>query len=162
MNSDDGVTTDEEDRLEDPETYDLETPNAPTRMSSNSSIVSPMTLQEQDEVMDVSQDGASETHSEITEIAALTARADHQLANRDALSEMLIENGYKLRQRISRDNVQTSITVPMTAPTRSLVDVLSLIPREDAEQIAAARGMVGESSRGGRGSPTASRTLRDF
>ena len=89
MNSDDGVTTDEEDRLEDPETYDLETPNTSTRKSSNFSIASPMTLQEQDEVMEVSQDGASETHSETTELAAQTARADNQLANRDTLSETL-------------------------------------------------------------------------
>ncbi len=142
MNSDDGVTTDEEDRLEDPDTYDLETPNASTRKSSNSSIASPMTSQEQDEIMEVSQDGASETHSETTELAAQTARADIQLANRDTLSETLIENGFKLRQRISRDNVQTSITVPMTAPTRSLVEVLSLIPREDAEQIGSYHGQI--------------------
>ena len=142
MNSDDGVTTDEEDRLEDPETYDLETPNSSTRKSSNSSIASPMTVQDQDEVMESSQDGASETHSEATELAAQTARADNQLANRDTLSEMLIENGFKLRQRISRDNVQASITVPMTAPTRSLVEVLSLIPREDAEQIGSYHGQI--------------------
>jgi hypothetical protein len=140
MQSDDGVTTDEEDRLEDPDTYDLENPNMATRKSSNSSTTSLMTLQEeQDEVMDDSQDGASETHSEVTKLAALTARADHQLAYRDALSEMLIDNGFKLRQRISRDNVQTSITVPMTTHTRSLVEVLSLIPREDAEQIGSYR-----------------------
>jgi hypothetical protein len=92
--------------------------------------------------MDDGQDGASETHSEVTELAALTAQADHQLANRDALSEMLIENGFKLRQRISRDNVKTSITVPMTAHTRSLVEVLSLIPREDAEQIGSYHGQI--------------------
>ncbi len=97
MNSDDGITTDEDDQLEDPDTYDLETPNASTQKSSNSSIASPMTLQEQDEIMDVSQDGASETHSEATELAAQTARADNQLANRDALSKTLIENGFKLR-----------------------------------------------------------------
>ncbi len=143
MQSDDGVTTDEEDRLEDPDTYDLETPNMSTRKSSNSSTTSPMTLQEeQDEGMDNSQDGASETHSEVTELAALTARTDHQLANRDALSEVLIKNGFKLRQRISRDNVHTSITVLMTAPTRSLVEVLSLIPREDAEQIGSYHGQI--------------------
>jgi hypothetical protein len=143
MQSDDGITTDDDERLEDPDTYNLEIPNTATRKSSNSSNTSPMTLQEeQDEVMDDSQDGASETHSEVAELAALTARADHQLANRDALSEMLIENGFKLRQRISRDNVQTSITVPMTAHTRSLVEVLSLIPREDAEQIGSYHGQI--------------------
>jgi hypothetical protein len=140
MQSEDGDTTDDEDRMGDPDTYDLD---KVAQKSSNSSTTSPITLQEeQDEVMDDIQDGASETHSEVTELAALTARADHQLANRDALSEVLIENGFKLRQRISRDNVQTSTTVPMTAPTRSLVEVLSLIPREDAEQIGSYRGQI--------------------
>jgi hypothetical protein len=142
MQSEDGETTDE-DRLEDPDTYDMETSDTVAQKSSNSSTTSPMTLQEeQDEVMDDSQDGASETHSEVTEIAALTAKADRQLANRDALSEVLIENGFKLRQRISRDNVQVSITVPMTAPTRPLEELLSLIPREDAEQIGSYHGQI--------------------
>jgi hypothetical protein len=44
-----------------------------------------------------------EVHSEVTELAALTARAGLQLAKQDALSDVLTENGFKLRQLISRD-----------------------------------------------------------
>ncbi len=102
-------------------------------------ITSPMSLQEeQDEDMGDSQEEKSEIHSELT----VTARARVQLAKQDALSDVLVENGFKLRQRISRYIVQASITVPMTALTRPLVEVLYLIPREDAAQIGLYHGQV--------------------
>jgi hypothetical protein len=94
--------------------------------------------EDQDEDMGDSQEEKSETHSELT----VTARARLQLAKQDALSDVLAENGFKLRQRISRDSVQAIIPVPMTALTRPLVEVLSLIPREDAEQIGLYHGQV--------------------
>jgi hypothetical protein len=126
MQHEDDETTEDNlvDYNEDPQYNNiLENPNETETESSHSPSSSPMALQEeQDQDMGDSQDEKSETHSE------LTARAELQLAKQDALSDMLNENGFKLRQRISRDNVQASITVPMAAPTRPIVEVLSLIP----------------------------------
>jgi hypothetical protein len=69
--------------------------------------------------MGESQEEASETHSQLT----VMERARIQLAKQDALSDVLAENGFRLRQRISRDIVQAIIPVPMTAPTRPLEEV---------------------------------------
>ncbi len=69
--------------------------------------------------------------------------AELQLAKQESLALALSEeSGFKLRQLISRDNVQASRAVSMTGPTRTLVDLFSLIPREDAEQVIAFQGLV--------------------
>ena len=95
--------------------------------------------EDQDEDMGEGQEEASETHSQLT----VLERTRLQIAQQqDSLSDVLAENGFRLRQRISRDVVQATIPVPMTAPTRPLVEVLSLIPREDAEQISLYHGQV--------------------
>ena len=135
---------DQEDQLVDYNEYDengniVEAPRETAEENSHSPITSPMSLAEdQDEDMVEGQEEASETHSQLT----VLERARVQLAKQDALSDTLAENGFRLRQRISRDTVQAIIPVPMTAPTRPLVEVLSLIPREDAEQISLYHGQV--------------------
>jgi hypothetical protein len=109
MQHEDGETTEDDlvDYNEEPQYNNiLETPNETKNESSHSPSTST-----QDEDMGSDQNEKSETHSELT-----------------ALSDVLIENGFKLRQRISRDNVQASITVP--TPTRPLVEVLSLSSQE--------------------------------
>jgi hypothetical protein len=85
------------------------------------------------------QEEASETHSQLTVLESTRLQLAQQ---QDTLSNTLAENGFRLRQRISRDVVQAIIPIPMTAPTRPLVEVLSLIPREDAEQISLYHGQV--------------------
>ena len=135
---------DQEDQLVDYNEYDengniVEAPRETAEENSHSPITSPMPLAEdQDEDMGEGQEEASETHSQLT----VLERARVQLPQQDALSDTLAENGFRLRQRISRDIVQAIIPVPMTAPTRPLAEVLSLIPREDAEQISLYHGQV--------------------
>jgi hypothetical protein len=74
MDLEEGETT-EEDRMEDPDTYDLEIQNANAKESSHSPGTSPQALQdERDQDMADSQEKKSETHSE------LTARAELLLA----------------------------------------------------------------------------------
>jgi hypothetical protein len=126
---------DQEDQLVDYNEYDengniVEAPRETAQENSHSPTTSPMSLAEdQDEDMSEGQEEASETHSQLT----VLERTRSQIAQQqDSLTEKLAENGFRLRQLISRDIVQAIIPVPMTAPTRSLVEVLSLIPREDA------------------------------
>jgi hypothetical protein len=100
----------------------------------------------------------------------------------EELAEQMRRNGlrwrHNLRERVADDpNLKRLLDWVTYRPsrasesTRSLAEILTdlqLLPHDQVQQImdmgdgAAARGMVGESSRGGRGSPTASRTLRDF
>ena len=136
---------DQEDQLVDYKEYDengniVEAPQETAQENSHSPTTSPMPLAEdQDEDMGEDQEEASETHSQLT----VLERTRLQIAQQqDNLSDVLAENGFRLRQRISRDVAQAIIPVPMTAPTRPLVEVLSLIPREDAEQISLYHGQV--------------------
>jgi hypothetical protein len=130
---------DQEDELVDVNDYDengniVEAPQETAQENSHSPTTSPIPLiKERDEDMGESQEEASETHAQLTVQEVNVA---------DALSDMLAENGFRLRQRISRDIVQAIIPAPMTAPTRSLVEVLSLFPTEDAEQISLYHGQV--------------------
>jgi hypothetical protein len=121
---------DQDEELVDYNEYDesgniVEAPRETAQENSHSSTTSPMPLaDEQYEDMGESQEATSETHSQLT----VLERTRSQLAQQqDTLSSVLAENGFRLRQRISRDVVQAIIPVPMTAPTRSLGEVLSLI-----------------------------------
>jgi hypothetical protein len=135
---------DQEDQFVDFNDYDengniVEAPRETEQVNSHSPTTSPMpSIEEQGEDMGEGQEEASETHSQLT----VLERTRLQLAQQDTLSDVLAENGFRLRQRISRDVVQAIIPVPMTAPTRPLVEVLSFIPREDAEQISLYHGQV--------------------
>jgi hypothetical protein len=136
---------DQEEKVVDFNDYDengniVEAPQETEQENSHSPITSPMSLaDDQDEDMGEGQEQASETHSQLT----LLKNTRLQLAQQqDSLANTLTENGFKLRQRISRDVVQAIIPVPMTVSTRQLVEVLSLIPREAAEQISLYHGQV--------------------
>ncbi len=60
----------------------------------------------------------------------------------DNLTLMLNENGWKMRMKVWSDKKQTYRTTPMTAPTKSLAEILQLVPLEDAEQISEFQGLV--------------------
>ncbi len=102
---------DQDDQLVDYNEYDengniVEAPRKTAEENSHSPTTSPMPLAEdQDEDMGEGQEEASETHSQLT----VLGRTRVQLAQQDALSDTLAENGFRLRQRISRDIVQAII-----------------------------------------------------
>jgi hypothetical protein len=58
------------------------------------------------------------------------------------LSSKLTENGYKMRMKVYADPDQAFRTMPMTAPTKTLAEVLQTVPLEDAEQISEFQGLV--------------------
>ena len=54
----------------------------------------------------------------------------------------MIEEGLKLRQLICRDAVQTHKPISMQASSRSLTEILRLIPEEDAGQVSEFQGQI--------------------
>jgi hypothetical protein len=51
------------------------------------------------------------------------------------LEEEMVEEGLRIRQLVCRDLVQTHKSISMQAPTRSLTEILQLVPEEDARQV---------------------------
>ena len=57
----------------------------------------------------------------------------------DLLSARLEENGWKLRLKVFADPLQANLAISMNASTRTLAEILQLVPLEDAEQISELR-----------------------
>ena len=53
----------------------------------------------------------------------------------DILSKRLEDNGWKLRLKVFADPLQANLAMSMNASTRTLAEILQLVPLEDAEQI---------------------------
>ncbi len=64
----------------------------------------------------------------------------HSKARR--LEEEMVEEGLRIRQLICRDLVQTHKSISMQAPTRTLTEILQLVPEEDARQVSQFQGLV--------------------
>ncbi len=60
----------------------------------------------------------------------------------EALSLRLSENGWKMRMKVWADPDQAFKPMPMTAPTKTLAEVLQTVPLEDAVQISEFQGLV--------------------
>jgi hypothetical protein len=62
----------------------------------------------------------------------------------DTLASKLEENGWKLRLKVFEDPLQSNRAMSMTTPTstRTLAEILQLVPLEDAEQISEFQGTV--------------------
>ncbi len=60
----------------------------------------------------------------------------------DILTSRLSENGWKLRLKVYSDTAQAYKAMPTTATTRTLAEILQLVPLEDAEQISSFQGLV--------------------
>jgi hypothetical protein len=67
---------------------------------------------------------------------------EQQLTAQESLTERLHVHGLRMRQSINRDPVQVHRAISMKAATRSLEEMLELIPFEDAEQISTFQGQV--------------------
>jgi hypothetical protein len=67
---------------------------------------------------------------------------EQTLSARSAMEEKMIEEGLKLRQLICRDAVQTHKPISMEASSRSLTEILQLIPEEDAGQVSEFQGQI--------------------
>jgi hypothetical protein len=61
--------------------------------------------------------------------------AEQTLSTQSLMEDRLIEEGLKLRQLICRDAVQSQRPISMQAPSRSLAEILQLIPKDDARQV---------------------------
>jgi hypothetical protein len=59
----------------------------------------------------------------------------------EALSLRLSENGWKMRMKVWVDPDQAFKPMPMTAPTKTLAEVLQTVPLEDAVQISEFQGL---------------------
>jgi hypothetical protein len=57
------------------------------------------------------------------------------------LEEEMVE-GLRIRQLVCRDLVQSHKSMSMQAPTRSLTEILQLVPEEDARQVSQFHGLV--------------------
>jgi hypothetical protein len=60
----------------------------------------------------------------------------------DTLTSRLTENGWRMRMKVYADREQSYRTMSMTAPTKTLAEILQLVSLEDAEQISAFQGLV--------------------
>jgi hypothetical protein len=58
------------------------------------------------------------------------------------LEEEMVEEGLRIRQLVCRDLVQTHKSISMQAPSRSLTEILQLVPEEDARQVSQFQGLV--------------------
>ena len=67
---------------------------------------------------------------------------EQTLSIRSAMEEKMIEEGLRLRQLICRDAVQTHKPISMQASSRSLTEILQLIPEEDVGQVSEFQGQV--------------------
>jgi hypothetical protein len=74
---------------------------------------------------ELSRDNKNETHS-----------------NTLRLEEEMIEEGLRLRKLVCRDLVQSHKSISMQAATRSLAEILQLVPEEDARQVSQFQGLV--------------------
>ena len=64
----------------------------------------------------------------------------HSKARR--LEQAMVEEGLRIRQLVCRDLVQAHKSISMQAPTRSLTEILQLVPEEDARQVSQFQGLV--------------------
>jgi hypothetical protein len=62
----------------------------------------------------------------------ILARRENHHKEFEALSNRLSENGYKMRMKVWADSSQAFRPMPMTAPTKTLAEILQTIPLEDA------------------------------
>jgi hypothetical protein len=74
--------------------------------------------------------------------AAELAKREKRLKEFEALSLKLSENGYKMRMKVLADPTQAFRPMPMTAPSKTLAEILQTVPSEDAEQISEFQGLV--------------------
>ena len=103
-------------------------------VTQGESGILPRTPAEQAIMVDNDQDMNSfEVEASITE---------QTLSIRSAMEEKMIEEGLRLRQLICRDAVQTHKPISMQASSRSLTEILQLIPEEDAGQVSEFQGQV--------------------
>ena len=103
-------------------------------ITQGESGILPRTPAEQALMVDNDQDMNSfEVEANITE---------QTLSIRSAMEEKMIEEGLRLRQLICRDAVQTHKPISMQASSRSLTEILQLIPEEDAGQVSEFQGQV--------------------
>jgi hypothetical protein len=72
----------------------------------------------------------------------ILARREKHHKEFEALSNRLSENGYKMRMKVWLDPSQSFRPMPMTAPTRTLAEMLQTIPLEDAAQVSEFQGLI--------------------
>ena len=63
------------------------------------------------------------------------ALIEHKQKDFDILSKRLEDNGWQLRLKIFADPLQSNLAISMNPSTRTLAEILQLVPLEDAEQI---------------------------
>jgi hypothetical protein len=67
---------------------------------------------------------------------------EQTLSARSAMEEKMAEEGLKLRQLICQDAVQTHEPISMQSSSRSLTEILQLIPEDNAGQVSEFQGQV--------------------
>jgi hypothetical protein len=85
-------------------------------------------------------DNTSDQDMSAWQLSHESENESHSKARR--LEEKMIEEGLRLRQLVCRDLVQSHKTISMQAPTRSLTEILQLVPEEDARQVSQFQGLV--------------------
>jgi hypothetical protein len=92
----------------------------------------------QDTNMDVEEGQEIEMDSTSTQ-QALVERKQKEF---DILTSKLEENGWRLRCKVFEDPLQSNLAISMNASTRTLAEIMQLVPSEDAEQISEFRDKV--------------------
>jgi hypothetical protein len=107
-------------------------PQTPTILNNSDS-------EESDEDKDDSEEGQE---IEMDTQSAQQALVEHRQKQFDILSTKLEENGWKFRLKVFADPLQSNLAMSMNASTRTLAEILQLVPLEDAEQISEFQGTV--------------------
>ncbi len=92
----------------------------------------------QDINMDIEEGQEIEMESTSTQQALV----EHKQKEFDILTSKLEENGWRLRLKVFEDPLQSNLAISMNESTRTLAEILQLVPPEDAEQISEFRDKV--------------------
>jgi hypothetical protein len=109
-------------------------PESPTSLISDNDMADGDTTDEND--LEEGQETEMETQS--TQITL----AEQKQRDFELLTKNLEENAWKLRMKVFSDPNQAYKAIPMATPTRTLAEILQLVPLEDAEQISDFQGLV--------------------
>ena len=91
---------------------------------------------------DVNMDIEEGQEIEMDSTSTQQALVEHKQKEFDILSSKLEESGWRLRLKVFEDPLQSNLAISMNASTRTLAEILQLVPSEDAEQISEFRDKV--------------------
>ncbi len=107
--------------------------NGSGQIPSHSPPHTPMALENENEgEEEVKRDLEEGQKREEDMRAAELDRREKRHKEFEALSLRLSENGYKMRMKVWAEPTQAFRPMPMTAPTKTLAEVLQTVPLEDA------------------------------